>query len=87
VVYVGLSSTGVRGRLRSHRNSRAKAQAWSHFSVFEVWENVLDAEIAELEGLFRQVYRRDTKANRLNVQKTYRPLRRARLDDLSAWAK
>ena len=36
VVYVGLSKSGVRGRLRSHKRSPVKAKVWSHFSVFEV---------------------------------------------------
>lgn len=85
VVYVGLSRSGVRSRLRGHRRSRSKAKVWTHFTVFEVWDNVQDAEISELEGLFRQIYRHDTKANRLNVQKTHRPLKRVRLNDLRAW--
>lgn len=85
VVYVGLSTNGVRGRLRGHRRSPKKAKVWTHFSVFEVYDNVSDAEIAELEGLFRHIYSRDTRANRLNVQRTHRPLRRVRENDLLAW--
>jgi len=41
VVYVGMASGkrgGIRGRLRSH--SRKKA-GWTHFSIFEVWDNIL----------------------------------------------
>lgn len=82
VVYVGLSRSGIRSRVRGHRKS---AKIWSHFSVFEVWENVSDAEIAELEGLFRHIYRRDSRANRFNKQKTHKPLRRVRVNDLLAW--
>ncbi|GAF97179.1 unnamed protein product, partial [marine sediment metagenome] len=32
---------------------------WTHFSIFEVWENITENEIKELEGLFRQIYRKD----------------------------
>src|SRR5438093_5263609 len=84
VVYVGLSGSGMRGRLRSHRRSSAKAKEWTHFSLFQVYDNVSDAEIAEVEGLFRQIYRNDSKANRLNIQKMHGPLRRVRINELSA---
>jgi hypothetical protein len=86
VVYVGLSRTGVRGRLRGHRRSPVKGRLWSHFSVLEVWDNVSDQEIGELEGLFRHIYRRDTRANKLNIQKSHRPFRLVRLNDFSAWS-
>lgn len=85
VVYVGLSRAGIRARLRGHRRSRVKGQLWTHFSVLEVWDNVSDAEIGELEGLFRHIYRRDTRANRLNVQKSHLPFRRIRVDDFGSW--
>ena len=70
VVYVGLAGgphAGIRGRLRSH--ARRKANLWTHFSVFAVWDNVRSEEVAELESLFRSIYSRDSRANRLNVQK------------------
>jgi hypothetical protein len=59
---------------------------WSHFSVFEVRDNVSEADIGELEGLFRHIYRRDSRANRLNMQKTHRPLKKVRLNELTAWS-
>jgi hypothetical protein len=83
VVYVGLSKTGIRARLRTHR--RKKAKLWTHFSVFEVHPDATDEQIAELEGLFRHIYRRDTRANRLNKQKTHAPLKALRIQDLGAW--
>src|SRR5690349_10190103 len=64
VVYVGLSRSGVRARLRAH--ARVKSDLWTHFSLFEVFDNVRDEEIEELEGLLRQIYRMDSRANRLN---------------------
>jgi hypothetical protein len=86
VVYVGLARKGgIRARLRAHRRDAKKGRLWSHFSVFEVSLLTTDAQIAELEGLLRHIYRRDRQANRLNVQRGYGPLKRVRQDDLSAW--
>ena len=77
VVYVGMSAAGNRGhvrrRLESHR--RSKGRLWTHCSVFEVWENIRDEEIRELEGLFRQIYSKDSRANKLNVQRGFKKLR------------
>ena len=86
VVYVGMASGGVRGRLEAHARS-AKGPLWTHFSVFEVHDNITPAMIAELEGLFRHVYRRDSRANPLNIQGTHRPLRRvkAQLEKWQEW--
>jgi len=41
-----------------------------------------DEEIAELEGLFRQIYRRDTRANSLNIQRGFKKARRVGVKDL-----
>ena len=51
VVYIGLASEGalgIRRRLRAH--SRQKIGQWTHFSVYEVWDNIRHDEIVELEG-------------------------------------
>jgi hypothetical protein len=73
VVYVGMARSGgrggIRGRLKSHR--RHKGDLWTHCSVFEVWDNIRDEEVIELEGLFRQIYARDQKANALNKQRSF----------------
>jgi hypothetical protein len=66
---------GVRGRLISHRRSKRKGDLWTHFSVFQVWDNIRDDEVAELEGLFRHIYRRDLHANRLNIQRGFKRAR------------
>jgi len=83
VVYVGMARTGMRGRLVSH--TKTKHLEWTHFSVFEVWDNVRDEEIVELEGLFRHLYRRDSKANGLNKQKSFNKVSRVRRDNFSDW--
>ncbi|HET9743182.1 MAG TPA: hypothetical protein VFQ00_10565 [Terriglobales bacterium] len=77
VVYLGMArggKSGIRSRLRAHR--KKMGNEWTHFSVFEVWPNITEEEVAELEGLFRHVYRKDTKANRLNVQRGFQKLRK-----------
>jgi hypothetical protein len=70
VVYVGMAATGgIRPRLRSHK--RKKKDLWTHCSVYEVWDNIQPAEVAELEGILRHIYRYDTHASRLSVQKSF----------------
>ena len=68
VVYIGIAAgtktASIRGRLRTHE--RRKGSLWTHFSIYEVWDNVREEEIRELEGIFRHIYRLDTRANRLN---------------------
>jgi hypothetical protein len=74
VVYIGLSAwgkeCGIASRLRKH--NRKKGVEWTHFTIFEVHDNISDNEICELEGLFRHIYRKDTTANRLNKQVRYK---------------
>ena len=75
VVYVGMAGEGgIKPRLRSHR--RKKADLWTHCSIFQVWENIRTDEIKELEGLFRHIYRRDIRASRLNVQRSFAKLKK-----------
>jgi len=77
VVYVGMArgqKTGIRSRLKLHR--RKKKALWTHFSVFEVWDNIREDEVIELEGLFRQIYGRDQRASQLNKQRSFKKLKR-----------
>jgi len=78
VVYVGMSAAGSSGhikrRLKSHLKN--KAGLWSHFSAFQVWDNIRDEEIKELEGLFRQIYKDDSKANKLNIIGGFKKLKK-----------
>jgi hypothetical protein len=84
VVYVGMASRGsIRARLKNHR--RKKAGTWTHFSVFEVWDNIRDEEVRELEGLFRHLYRDDSKASPLNAARSYKALRALRNNKLHSW--
>ena len=83
VVYIGLATASMRKRLASHR--RSKGTRWSHFSVFEVWDNIRNDEIVELEGLFRFVYKNDHRASRLNVQRGFKKMREVRANNLADW--
>lgn len=88
VRYIGMSAGkrfGIKGRLRSHVRSKRKGDEWTHFSVFQVWDNVTDQEIAELEGLARHIYRRDPTASTLNIQRGYKKLRRVRDNKITNW--
>ena len=78
VVYVGMAGgevkAGIGGRLKSHATK--KKTLWTHFSVYEVWDNIREDEVRELEGIFRHIYRKDSRAGKLNKQKTFMKLRR-----------
>ncbi len=78
VVYIGMSRRGVKGRLEKHRRSKSKSLLWTHFSVYSVWPNITDEEIEELEGLFRAIYRRDSTANKIAIQKSFGKLKKVR---------
>lgn len=83
VVYVGMADgeAGIRARLKAHASSKRKRKMWTHFSYFEVWPNITEPEIAELEGLFREIYRKDKRANALNRQRRCRQLQNVRTRD------
>lgn len=86
VVYIGMARgarSGAKGRLRSHREK--KKDLWTHFSVFEVWDNISKQQIEELEGLFRHIYRHDSKANQLNIQRSYKPLSSIKRKSADEW--
>ncbi len=87
VVYVGMTNAwrggGVRGRLKRHRER--KTGLWTHCSVFEVWDNVRDDEIVELEGLFRHIYRDDSRANSLNMQRGFKKLTSVKVLKVEEW--
>lgn len=89
VVYVGMAAAGrrggIRGRLARHTRSKQKAPVWTHFPAFEVWDNIRDEEVAELEGLLRHIYRYDPEANKLNIQKGFKKARRVRQNNLKLW--
>jgi len=72
-VYIGVAGLGltggggVRGRLKSHV-TRIKNK-WTHYSVFEVHDNVTREEIRELESLLLGMFRHDSRIQLANKQK------------------
>ena len=89
VVYVGMSAgtrDGMYSRLRQH--SKRKRTDWTHFTVFEVHDNITKQEIRELEGLFRHMYRKDSRANKHNRQLSHKPFEKIRVSkkQLAKWS-
>jgi len=82
VLYIGMTNSSIRARLRSHNKKKRK---WTHFSVYVVWPNITNEEIEELEGLFRHLYSKDSRANVLNSQKRYRALRSVKTTNKEQW--
>ena len=83
VVYVGMTArSSVGRRLARHKNSK---KIWNHFSIFEVRNTIGEGQILELEGLFREIYRKDSTANRFNRIGKYKRLQKVRNDKLKTW--
>jgi hypothetical protein len=88
VVYIGMArrgTGGVKSRLLKHRRSKKKGPLWTHFSVYSVRPKIPDSVVEELEELFRHIYRRDTRANKLARQKTFGLLRATRKRNFREW--
>lgn len=88
VVYVGMArgeKSGCRGRLSQHAKDKEKEGHWTHFSVFEAWDNISNSQIEELEGLFRHLYRYDRQANALNKQRRHLPYSKIRRKSTEDW--
>ncbi len=88
VVYIGLSAgvkAGMASRMRTHNRSPKKAGAWTHFTIFEVHDNITNDQIRELEGLLRHIYRKDLKANSLAKQLRYKKFKNISEKDLKKW--
>lgn len=88
VVYIGMAggkAAGIHSRLKNHARSKSKCNLWTHFSVFEVMDHLKRDEILELEGLFRQIYWKDKRANKLNKQKQFSKLKNVKVNEISNW--
>ena len=72
VFYIGVggvsrnAKSGVGSRIRNHH--KTKKNGWTHYSFFEVHDNISREEIRELEGLFLRVFRHDPRVKLDNVQ-------------------
>jgi hypothetical protein len=71
VAYIGVAgvareaTTGMGGRLKNHAKKKA---GWTHYSIFEVHDNVTGEEIRELEGLLLRIFRHDPRVELSNKQ-------------------
>jgi len=71
VFYIGIggvakeANSGVGGRLRTHDEQK---DGWTHYSLFEVHDNVTREEILEIEQLFLRMFRHDNRIELDNVQ-------------------
>lgn len=86
VVYIGMAAkenAGIKRRIISH--TKSKSGQWSHFSVFQVWDNIQEQEVTELEGLFRHIYRHDVRANKLNQRRGFKKLNQIRSNWFDEW--
>ena len=76
ILYIGMTDRSIHRRIRKHSRSKSKQQKWTHFSFFEVHDNVRNEEIRELEGILRHIFRKDPNAMRLNMARGYKALKR-----------
>ena len=74
VFYIGIAGVrkdttrGIGERLKHHAKSKSKKGRWSHYSFFEVHDNITSAEIMELEGLLLHIFRHDPRVELQNDQ-------------------
>lgn len=86
VVYIGIGGTGkkgrsgIRGRLKSHNHNKKN---WTHYSFFEVHDNVFTEEIRELEALLLGIFRHDPRIKLLNMQTGSKKL--SQLQSATSW--
>jgi hypothetical protein len=83
VSYIGIGGLGkksaIGGRIKSHNKRK---EDWTHFSLFEVHDNISGEEIRELEALLLEIFRDDPRKKLGNVQTgsgRFRHARRAAL--------
>ncbi len=81
VIYIGVAGiaeepkSGIGGRLRQHDKEKS---GWTHYSFFEVHDNISREEILEFESLLLAVFRHDPRIkleNKVTSSKRLRQLR------------
>ena len=75
----------VLDKIETKNENNGRLTAIKYVLFFEVWDNIRNEEIIELEGLFRHFYKHDFQANRLNVQRGFKKIRAVRNNDLCSW--
>ena len=85
VLYIGMAGglkSGVRGRLNSHKRLKTR---WTHFSLFEVHDNISVEQVTELEGILRHIFRKDTRKLDYMIQGTFKKLVKVGVPNLQEW--
>jgi hypothetical protein len=83
VRYIGVSGLGKGGRVhRRLRSHRRKKDDWTHFSLFEVHDNITAAEIRELEAMLLEIFHHDPRIGLANVRTGSRAFSRLRREKL-----
>lgn len=88
VTYIGvggarakIATSGVRGRLKKHDKKTGKyVKNWTHYSYFEVHDNVSGAEILELESLLLTIFEHDKRIRLDNIQHGLKALKKLNAD-------
>ena len=84
VSYIGISGLGNKtalgGRIKSHAKRK---KGWTHFSFFEVHDNISGDEIRELESLLLAIFCDDRRIELSNVQTGSRKFSKTR--KAAAW--
>jgi hypothetical protein len=87
VAYIGVGGisksarSGVAGRIKGHHKTKPD---WTHYSFFEVHDNITRQEILEIEGLLLHIFRDDPRVQLANLQLGARAL--TRLSTRAAWS-
>ena len=74
VAYIGVAGVakdpdrGIGARLRQHDKSKIKR--WTHYSFFEVHDNISREEILELESFLLAIFRHDPRIELANKQRS-----------------
>ena len=71
VVYIGVGGTklasGIGARIWNHKREGKKSE-WTHYSIFEVHDNVSGEEILELESFLLRIFKYDSRVKLDNVK-------------------
>jgi hypothetical protein len=79
VRYVGIGGLGNKSAIASRIKSHHKRKpGWTHFSYFEVHDNISADEIREMEQLLLAIFADDSRIRLTNIQKGSRNFREAR---------
>ena len=65
-----------------HKRSQTRSSKWSHFSFYEVHDNISEREISELEALILHIFHKDHQALPLNTARCNSGLLRVRNNNM-----